>query len=136
MSYRTRFKLLILIIEILVIFTLFLALDPLVTYAPATLKVYGFLDIHVVEHSTLSPSTSLTGKHLFLNPNSSMMLLVAQMELIIPSWYPIIPCAYFLHSSCGTHGTYFVLLFLVDHLRDCILFIFVLPCPTQWLAQR
>lgn len=65
-----------------------------------------------------------------------MMSLVIQMELIIPSWCPIIPGTYFLHNAYGTYGTYFVLLFLVDYLRDCIFFIFVLPCPTQWLAQR
>lgn len=53
-------------IEVLMIFTLFLVLNPLVTCASATLKVCGFLKIHVVEYSTLSPSTSLTGKHLLI----------------------------------------------------------------------
>lgn len=61
-----------------------------------------------------------------------MKALETQIELITPSLYPIIPCAYFLH------GTYFVyiLLLLLGYLRDYMLLDFVFQCPPQRLAQR
>lgn len=71
---QTGFKLLKVIIEVLTIFTLFLALKTLLIYVVATLKVCVCFNICVVEHSTIFLFTSLIANtYLFLNPNSSMM---------------------------------------------------------------
>lgn len=134
MCYKTRFTLFILVIEVLMIFTLFLVLNPLMTSVLATRKVCGFQNMPCCWTFNILSTHFFNCQHLFyiLKLNSSVN------SFVTPSLYPIIPCIYFLHSSYKTYSIYFVYIlpFLLYCMRDYVLFIFAFQCPAQWLVQR
>lgn len=136
-SYKRRFKLLILIIIVFMIFALCLALNPLIG-----------LCFHQPRWRFVGSWTYMLLNTLqFLHP----LLWWIPIDFLKPQFQHkvscdssgidyfclIIPCAYFLYRSCETYGTcVYFLFFLLDYWRDCILSNFVFPCPAEWMAQR
>lgn len=109
------------------IFILFLTLNLVVTGVPVEHGVCGsFNNMLLNMLHILHPLLGLANTYLFFKNQCQHEISCDSYGVSCSFLSSILPCAYFLHGSYENYDTYFVygLLFILDDLKDCIMFNF------------